>query len=61
MVRSTDRSSVAYALACLIVAGLPAVSFPHCDTMDGPVAKDARVALDRGDDAAQPPVAGCMT
>jgi hemerythrin-like domain-containing protein len=49
MVRESGRSFVCAAVACLVVASLPAVSFSHCDTMDGPVVKDARIALDRGD------------
>lgn len=38
--------------AIMLLAGLclsPANSFAHCDTLDGPVVKTARAALDKGD------------
>jgi hypothetical protein len=38
-------------LSIAIVLGtiLPSVSWAHCDTMDGPVATEARAALEKGD------------
>ena len=40
-------------VSLLLAIGLPFTGAPralaHCDTMDGPVVKDAQVALDRGD------------
>jgi hypothetical protein len=42
-----------YAPAALALAGaltlVPRAALAHCDTLDGPVVKDARVALDRKD------------
>jgi uncharacterized protein DUF6448 len=35
--------------AALVLAVLPRVARAHCDTLDGPVVKAAKVALDRGD------------
>ena len=35
-------------LALLLLAGLPATARAHCDTLDGPVVKTARTALETG-------------
>lgn len=35
--------------AIFLVLALPAAVLAHCDTLDGPVVADARVALDKGD------------
>lgn len=36
------------ALVLLLLAGLPATARAHCDTLDGPVVKTARTALETG-------------
>lgn len=36
-------------LLCVIMFILPGFSFAHCDTIDGPVIKDAKKAIDKGD------------
>lgn len=33
----------------LLILGLPAQALAHCDTLDGPVVADARIALDQAD------------
>lgn len=38
-----------YSLTCLSVLVLSTVVWAHCDTLNGPVVSDARVALDRGE------------
>ncbi len=43
------KRSVAAAAVLLAVVGLPSTARAHCDTLDGPVVKAARVALERGD------------
>jgi len=43
---------IAVAAAFVVIAALlvvPARTFAHCDTLDGPVVMDARTALDNGD------------
>jgi hypothetical protein len=35
--------------ATLLTLTLPGLALAHCDTLDGPVVADARVALDKGD------------
>jgi len=39
---------IAIVPAILLLAGLPAIARAHCDTLDGPVVKTARTALETG-------------
>jgi hypothetical protein len=49
MKRAT-RKFAATALAVVLLAlALPGLALAHCDTLDGPVVADARVALDKGE------------
>ena len=41
------RFGVLFSLAALVM--WPAGARAHCDTMDGPVVKDAKAALEKGD------------
>lgn len=43
------RSSIALFIAFLVVCWAPVRAWAHCDSLGGPVVKDARVALERGD------------
>src|SRR5512147_306426 len=43
------RYASALALAALSLTLVPRTALAHCDTLDGPVVKDARVALDAKD------------
>jgi hypothetical protein len=36
-------------IAFLAVAGTPSINYGHCDTMDGPVVTDAKLALEQAD------------
>jgi hypothetical protein len=36
-------------IAFLTVVGTPSINYGHCDTMDGPVVKDAKLALEQAD------------
>lgn len=47
MRRTTLQGRVVTVLALLLF--LPALATSHCDTMNGPVVKDARLALEKGD------------
>lgn len=48
--RPVRRSKVLVAAAAIVLAvALPDRAWAHCDTLDGPVVKDARTALERGD------------
>ena len=48
--RSHESPAVPIMLAALAIGSLvPARAFAHCDTLDGPVVADARLALGRGD------------
>ena len=47
MSRFTQGSAVVAAALCAILSARPALA--HCDTADGPVVADAKVALERGD------------
>jgi hypothetical protein len=46
---SNRRPVVAATVAALFLALLPSKALAHCDTMDGPVVKDAQAALASGD------------
>jgi hypothetical protein len=43
------RKQMAIIAATFLILALPAFALAHCDTLDGPVVADARVALDKGD------------
>lgn len=43
------RSSIAPLVALFIVSSMPVAAWAHCDSLDGPVVKDARMALEKGD------------
>lgn len=47
--RVNFQVSMAVILLCLTALLSPRFALAHCDTLDGPVIKDARVALDKGD------------
>jgi len=40
---------MAVAIACVCLLLSPQFSLAHCDTLDGPVIKDARTALEKDD------------
>lgn len=46
--KTATRKSAALALALLALA-LPGLALAHCDTLDGPVVADARLALGQGE------------
>jgi hypothetical protein len=48
---SRFRNTLLAALALLAGASWPSIAAAHCDGLDGPVVKDARRALDKGDPA----------
>ena len=43
------RSCIALFVAFLVVSYAPVQAWAHCDSLEGPVVKDARVALEKGD------------
>ncbi len=45
------RSRIASFVALLVVAYAPVQAWAHCDSLEGPVVKDARMALEQGDAA----------
>lgn len=47
--RSLSELAKAYALFALAVLLIPQLAGAHCDTLDGPVVKTARAALEKGD------------
>lgn len=49
MKRVMQRGSVLVAMVAGLAFAVPAASWAHCDTLDGPVVTDARTALERGD------------
>ncbi len=49
MRRAIRRFSVAALALGLLVLALPGLARAHCDTLDGPVVADARIALGKGD------------
>jgi len=45
----TRRSSTLMLIVVLLLALSPSLAFAHCDTLDGPVIQDARLALEQKD------------
>jgi len=45
----STRKHLAIIAAIFLILALPAAVLAHCDTLDGPVVADARVALEKGD------------
>ncbi len=49
MTGTVIRGATSLTLACMLATLLPGVVRAHCDTMDGPVVRDAKTALAQGD------------
>ncbi len=47
--RAHNATTVVAIAAALALAGAPRAARAHCDTVDGPVVADARVAVEKGD------------
>jgi len=47
--RESFRSQLVFFLGALLVLSMPGFVLAHCDTLDGPVVKDARLAIQKKD------------